>query len=118
MRNPYPPLLNQLRIHAAAVRRAAHAGCGERKNSVVTQDRWCGRRQRIGARARLQQVCSKANLPYKGVHALRHYAGTRVMQQTKSLEDVARHLGHSSIEITRVYATWSDEKLRDVLNDW
>ncbi len=57
-------------------------------------------------------------MPNKGVHALRHYAGTRLMQQTKSLEDVARHLGHSSIETTRVYAKWSDEKLRDVLNDW
>ena len=72
----------------------------------------------VRARARLQQVCIKANVPYKGIHALRHYAGTRLMQQTKSLEDVARHLGHSSIETTRVYAKWSDEKLRDVLNDW
>ena len=70
------------------------------------------------ARARPQQGCTKANVPDKGVHALRHYAGTRLMQQTNSLEDVARHLGHSSIETTRVYAKWSDEKLRDVLNDW
>ncbi len=72
----------------------------------------------VRARARLQQVCMRANVPYKGVHALRHYAGTRLMQQTNSLEDVARHLGHSSIETARVYAKWSDEKLRDVLNDW
>lgn len=70
------------------------------------------------AGARLQQVSITVNVPYKGVHALRHYAGTRLMQQTNSLEDVARHLGHSSIETTRVYAKWSDEKLRDVLNDW
>jgi integrase/recombinase XerC len=72
----------------------------------------------VRARARLQHVCITANVPYKGVHALRHYAGTRLMPQTKRLEDVARHLGHSSIETARVYATWSDEALRDVLNGW
>ncbi len=72
----------------------------------------------VRARARLQHVCPRAQVPYKGVHALRHYAGTRLMQQTNSLEDVARHLGHSSIETARVYAKWSDEKLRDALNDW
>ena len=31
----------------------------------------------VRARARLQKVCKRAGVPYKGVHTLRHYAGTR-----------------------------------------
>ncbi len=72
----------------------------------------------VRARARLQKVCRRAGVPYKGVHALRHYAGTRLMQQTGSLEHVARHLGHTQIETSRIYAKWSDETLREVLSEW
>ncbi|MDQ4078075.1 MAG: tyrosine-type recombinase/integrase [Chloroflexota bacterium] len=72
----------------------------------------------VRARARLEAVCTRAGVPYKGVHALRHYAGTRLMQQTGNLEHVARHLGHSSIETARIYAKWSDETLREALSEW
>ena len=72
----------------------------------------------VRARARLQKVCKRAGVPYKGVHALRHYAGTRLMQQTGSLEHVARHLGHAQVETSRIYAKWSDETLREALSGW
>lgn len=72
----------------------------------------------VRARARLEQLCDRVAVPYKGVHALRHYAGTRLMQQTKNLEYVARHLGHSNIETSRIYAKWSDDTLRETLGDW
>ena len=49
---------------------------------------------------------------------VRHYAGTRLLQQTRSLEHVARHLGHAQIETSRIYAKWSDETLREALSAW
>ena len=70
------------------------------------------------ARVRLQKVCKRAGVLYKGAHALRHYAGTRLMQQTGSLEHVARHLGHAQIETSRIYAKWSDATLREALSAW
>lgn len=57
-------------------------------------------------------------IPYRGIHALRHTCGTRLVRETGSLEMAARHLGHSSIETTRVYAKWSDEGLRRAVNGW
>ncbi|UQN09002.1 tyrosine-type recombinase/integrase [Deinococcus sp. QL22] len=49
-----------------------------------------------------------AETRYRGWHAFRHSAGTRLVRQTGSLKYAAHHLGHSSIETTRVYAKWSD----------
>lgn len=70
------------------------------------------------ARERLRALCKRASVTYRGWHALRHYAGTRLVRQTGSLEHAARHLGHSSIETTRVYAKWSDRALSDALAGW
>ncbi|HKO25702.1 MAG TPA: hypothetical protein VJY65_13305 [Chloroflexota bacterium] len=39
------------------------------------------------------------------MHALRHAAGTRLYAETRDLEATARHLGHSKLERTRIYAT-------------
>jgi len=49
---------------------------------------------------------------YRGYHALRHSAGTRLTREGASLEDVARHLGHAALETARSYAKWSDHALR------
>ncbi|MEM6427659.1 MAG: site-specific integrase [Deinococcota bacterium] len=70
------------------------------------------------ARERIRNLCERAEVAYKGIHALRHYAGTRLYAETNGLEHVARHLGHSSIETTRVYAKWSDSTLKDTLANW
>jgi integrase/recombinase XerC len=70
------------------------------------------------ARARLKHLAKRADVTYRGVHALRHYAGTRLHGETGSLEHTARHLGHSNLETTRVYAKWSDTVLRDTLAKW
>jgi len=40
------------------------------------------------------------------------------MQETQSLEEAARHLGHASIETTRVYAKWSNTRLRATIGEW
>lgn len=67
---------------------------------------------------RLQRLCVRASVPYRGHHALRHYAGTRLTQEGASLDDVARHLGHSALETARIYAKWSDDRLRRCLSGW
>lgn len=70
------------------------------------------------ARQRLRLACQKAGVPYRGVHALRHYAGTRMVRAGLSLHDAARHLGHSSIETTQTYAKWADDSLKRALEGW
>lgn len=69
------------------------------------------------ARERLWALCKKLGVQYRGWHAFRHYAGTRLAAHT-SLENAARHLGHASIETTRVYAKWADRSLKDELARW
>lgn len=70
------------------------------------------------ARQRLKVLAEKAGVPYLGTHALRHTAGTRLYKATRNLEDVARHLGHSNLETTRIYAKWDDQHLKDVVDEW
>jgi len=70
------------------------------------------------ARKRLATLCRRAGVENKGYHALRHYAGTRLVREGHSLDEAARHLGHASIETTRVYAKWSDHRLHDALGNW
>ena len=70
------------------------------------------------ARQRLRLLAEHAGTRYLGWHSFRHYAGTRIVKQTGNLEYAARHLGHSSIETTRVYAKWSDRALDDALASW
>lgn len=67
---------------------------------------------------RLQRLCVRAAVPYRGYHALRHYAGTRLTREGASLDDVARHLGHAVLETARIYAKWSDEGLRRRMAGW
>ncbi len=67
---------------------------------------------------RLRALCAAASVSPKGVHALRHSAGARLYAETSGLESTARHLGHSTLETARVYAKWSDRRLRDTVGDW
>ncbi len=75
-------------------------------------------RTTITAWRRLRALCAAADVSPKGVHALRHSAGTRLYAETSDLESTARHLGHSTLETARVYAKWSDRRLRDTVGDW
>jgi integrase/recombinase XerC len=71
------------------------------------------------ARSRVTALAEAAQVPYRGIHALRHACGTRLVTESKgNLEDAARHLGHSSIETTRIYVKWSDEGLRETVARW
>ncbi len=70
------------------------------------------------ARVRMYALCDRAGVPRRGLHALRHTAGTRLHRETGSLETVARHLGHQSVDTAAVYAKWSDESLRATVGTW
>ena len=65
----------------------------------------------------LRRLCARTGVTYRGWHALRHYAGTRVAAHL-GLETAAQHLGHASIETTRIYAKWADTSLKDALKGW
>jgi integrase/recombinase XerC len=67
---------------------------------------------------RMQALCLASGVTAKGVHALRHAAGTRLYAETHDLEATARHLGHSKLETTRIYAKWSDRQLRETIGRW
>lgn len=75
------------------------------------------RLKHLAAVARLPDA-EEAGIPYRGIHALRHTCGTRLVRETGNLEMAARHLGHSSIETTRIYAKWSDEGLQATVGAW
>jgi len=59
-----------------------------------------------------------AGVASKEMHSLRHSAGTRLYAETGDLETTARHLGHAKLETTRVYAKWSDRRLRETIGRW
>ncbi len=65
-------------------------------------------------------VCDRAGVVPKGMHSLRHRhaAGMRLFAETHDLEETARHLGHVKRETTRIYAKWSDKRLRETLGRW
>lgn len=67
---------------------------------------------------RFHKLCDKVDIPRRGLHSLRHFAGTELMRELQDLEAVARHLGHSSLETTRVYAKWSDDRLIGAMEKW
>jgi integrase/recombinase XerC len=75
-------------------------------------------RDRRWARTRLKTLCRQAGVPPKGLYALRHTAGTRIVRQTGNLATAARLLGHSQVSTTEIYAKHSDEALRRVVEDW
>ena len=72
----------------------------------------------VALRKRLRVLCLNMGVTYRAVHALRHYSGTKLYRVSSDLEAVARHLGHSTLETTRIYAKWSDESLRSSVGKW
>lgn len=68
---------------------------------------------------RLKRLCVSTKVPFRGVHALRHAAGTRLMiEHNGNLEPVARHLGHANLDTTRIYVEWDDRLLEETVGKW
>jgi integrase/recombinase XerD len=53
---------------------------------------------------------------HPGPHALRHACATHLMTMGVSLEDIGGHLGHSSADVTHIYAKVDLAGLREVAN--
>lgn len=66
-------------------------------------------RSDVWLRNHMISLCERQQVKYRGYHALRHTAGTRLYMETRELQDVARFLGHDSIETSRIYVHFAEE---------
>ena len=69
-------------------------------------------------RSRMTTLCKKADVPYLALHSMRHSSGTMLYEQTNDLSLVADHLGHASIDTTRIYAKIADKRLEQTVGNW
>ena len=77
-----------------------------------------GLRSQYGVYRRLKSLCLRSEVRFKGVHALRHAAGTKLYRQTGDLGQVQDHLRHATLDMARRYARSDRRKLRGSLDDW
>ncbi len=75
-------------------------------------------RSQYGVFNRLRSLCERAEVEFKGVHALRHSAGTRLYRQTGDLLLVQAHLRHATLDMVRHYASNERQSLQDALESW
>jgi integrase/recombinase XerC len=75
-------------------------------------------RSQFGVFNRLEKLCQRAEVSFKGVHALRHSAGTRLYRQTGDLGQVQDHLRHATLDMARHYAKSDRRRLKRNLEDW
>lgn len=75
-------------------------------------------RSQYGIYNRLRKLCLVAGVSFKGVHALRHAAGTRLYRQTGDLGQVQDHLRHSTLDMARRYARSDRRRLQGSLSEW
>ena len=75
-------------------------------------------RSRIVVYKRLESACRQARIRFKGVHALRHASGTRLLDDTGDITLTADHLRHSSLDTARGYAKRSNKELKKAVGGW
>jgi len=75
-------------------------------------------RSQFGIYRRLRLLAERANVRFKGIHALRHAAGTKLYRQTGDLGQVQDHLRHATLDMARRYARSDRRKLRGSLEHW
>lgn len=62
---------------------------------------------------------AQAGVPWRGFHAARKHAGTKLLSRTGDLATVAAFLGHSSVDTTRnSYAAVASDAASDQMLDW
>jgi len=74
-------------------------------------------RARSTAWKHLKTLCAAAGVEFKGVHSLRHTAGTSIVASGLSLEDAAQQLRHANIQTTRSYTKWSNKRLKEYMSE-
>ncbi len=73
---------------------------------------------RFAAWRRLRVLAARAGVPARGVHALRHTAGTRLYREQRDLALVAAHLGHAGLDTARIYAKLAADDVERAVADW
>lgn len=67
---------------------------------------------------RFRALCAEAGVDCRGLHALRHSAGTRAYRQTGDLKPVQKHLRHASVSTSAIYAKLADRQTELMVQDW
>lgn len=75
-------------------------------------------RSRIAVYKWLEAACRQARIKFRGVHALRHASGTRLLDATGDITLTADHLRHSSLDTARGYAKRSNQQLKKAVGEW
>jgi integrase/recombinase XerC len=97
---------------AATLRALEREAVLERRETVLRL------RSQFGVYRRLRALCTRAEVRFRGVHALRHAAGTRLYRQTGDLGQVQDHLRHATLDMARRYARSDRRALERSLRDW
>ncbi len=88
----------------------------------VPRDQWgvyvLPYRTRQAAWYRIKRLAEEAGVAERGLHSLRHTAGTRLYGQTHDLLQVAAQLGHAHIETSRTYAKRDRSELHQSVGEW
>jgi len=75
-------------------------------------------RSRQSAWYRVKRIAEEAGVAERGLHSLRHTAGTRLYAQTHDLLQVAAQLGHAHVETSRTYAKRDRSELHQSVGEW
>jgi len=75
-------------------------------------------RTRQAAWYRIKRLAEEAGVAERGLHSLRHTAGTRLYGETHDLIQVAAQLGHTQIETSRTYAKRDRSELHQSVGEW
>ncbi len=68
-------------------------------------------------RSHWMKTCAKLNIPYKGMHALRHSWATRALEGRIDVQTVSKMLGHKSVATTMdIYQSVFSEKQKEAAN--
>lgn len=80
----------------------------------------CGYASAKTLRSHLRALCLATGVRYdrRQFHGLRHASATMLLQDTNDLFVVMRHLRHSSVGTTEIYAKFDSKKLQGALTDW
>ncbi len=75
-------------------------------------------RTRQAAWYRVRQLAREAGVAERGLHSLRHTAGTRLYGQTHDLLQVAAQLGHAHVQTSQTYAKRDRSELHQSVGEW
>jgi len=75
-------------------------------------------RTRQAAWYRIKRLAEEAGVAERGLHSLRHTAGTRLYAQTHDLLQVAAQLGHAHVATSQTYAKRDRSELHESVGEW